>query len=54
MPGPGGRIGHAELEVGNSHIMLADEVPEMGHNGPPRRAIRRRACWFTSRMSMPQ
>jgi len=35
MPGPGGRIGHAELEVGNSHIMLADEVPEMGHNGPP-------------------
>ena len=30
MPGPGGRIGHAELEVGNSHIMLADENPSMG------------------------
>ena len=35
MEGPGGRIGHAELEIGNSHIMLADEVPEMGHSGPP-------------------
>ena len=30
MPGPGGRIGHAELEIGNSHIMLADENPSMG------------------------
>ena len=34
MPGPGGRIGHAELEVGNSHIMLADENPAMGYRGP--------------------
>jgi len=35
MPGPGDRIGHAELKIGNSHIMLADEFPEMGHHGPP-------------------
>jgi PhnB protein len=35
MPGPGGRIGHAELKIGNSHIMLADEFPEMGHASPP-------------------
>jgi len=31
MPGPDGRIGHAELSIGGSHIMLADEHPEMGH-----------------------
>jgi len=35
MPGPGDRIGHAELKIGNSHIMLADEFTEMGHHGPP-------------------
>ena len=34
MPAPGGRIGHAELTVGGSVIMLADEFPEMGHRGP--------------------
>jgi PhnB protein len=31
MPGPDGKIGHAELKIGNSHIMLADETPSMGH-----------------------
>jgi PhnB protein len=34
MPGPGGRIGHAELSIGDSVIMLADEFPEMGVRGP--------------------
>jgi PhnB protein len=34
MPGPDGRIGHAELEIGDSMIMLADESPQMGINGP--------------------
>jgi PhnB protein len=34
MPGPDGRIGHAELKFGDSHIMLADEHPEMGYHGP--------------------
>ncbi len=32
MPGPDGRIGHAELQIGDSRIMLADECPEMGHH----------------------
>ena len=32
--GPGGKIGHAELAVGNGLIMLADEHPEMGARGP--------------------
>ena len=30
MPGPDGKIGHAELKIGNSNIMLADENPSMG------------------------
>jgi PhnB protein len=34
MPGPDGRVGHAELELGDSLIMLADENPEMGARGP--------------------
>jgi PhnB protein len=34
MPGPGGRVGHAELSLGDSVIMLADEFPDMGVRGP--------------------
>lgn len=36
MPGPDGKVGHAELKIGNSHIMLADESPQMGtgHTAP--------------------
>ena len=34
MPGPGGRVGHAELRIGESLIMLADENPEAGVRGP--------------------
>jgi PhnB protein len=30
MNGPGGKIGHAELKIGNSHIMLAEENTSMG------------------------
>ena len=29
-----GRIGHAEIKIGDSPIMLADEHPQMGHVGP--------------------
>ena len=35
MPAPGGKIGHAELELGDSVIMLADEAPEVGALSPP-------------------
>lgn len=34
MGGPDGKIGHAELEVGDSLIMLADEYPDMDIVGP--------------------
>ncbi len=30
MPHPDGRVGHAEIQIGDSTIMLADEFPEMG------------------------
>jgi PhnB protein len=33
----GDRIGHAEIQIGDSHIMLADEFPDMGHLGPKSR-----------------
>jgi PhnB protein len=34
MPGPDGRIAHAEIRLGDSVVMLADEYPEMGHRSP--------------------
>ncbi|HKZ05212.1 MAG TPA: VOC family protein [Methylomirabilota bacterium] len=34
MPGPGGKIGHAEITIGASMIMLADEHPDMGARAP--------------------
>lgn len=30
----GDKIGHAEMQIGNSRIMLADEHPDMGFVGP--------------------
>ena len=34
MPDPSGKIGHAELQIGDSRIMVADEYPEMGFVAP--------------------
>ena len=34
MPGPNGTIGHAEIEIGGSRIMLADEYPDMNFRSP--------------------
>jgi len=33
----GDKIGHAELRIGDSFVMLADEFPDMGHLGPNKR-----------------
>jgi PhnB protein len=34
MPMPDGRVGHAELKIGNSVVMMADEFPERGNKSP--------------------
>lgn len=34
MPDPGGRIMHAEIQIGDSRVMLADEFPEWDARGP--------------------
>ncbi len=34
MPMPDGRVGHAELQVGNARLMLGDEVPDQGCHAP--------------------
>ena len=34
MPKPDGKIGHAEIRIGDSPVMLADETPEMGARSP--------------------
>ena len=33
-PGPGGSIVHAEIKIGDSIVMLADENLELGNRGP--------------------
>ena len=35
MPGPDGKgVGHAELQIGNSRFMLADEFPDLNFRAP--------------------
>ena len=54
MPNPNdGTIGHAEIKIGDSVVMLADEHPQMGYRGPKRWAARRCRCCCTSTTSTP-
>ncbi len=34
MEAPGGKIGHAEIEIGRGLVMLSDEFPDMGTKSP--------------------
>jgi len=35
MPGPGGTVAHAEIEIGDSVVMVEDASPFMGTKAPP-------------------
>ena len=37
MPGPDGKLGHAEVQIGDSRVMLSDEYPAMDFLGPQSR-----------------
>jgi PhnB protein len=34
MPGPGGKLMHAQIQIGSSMVMLADDFPDWGSLGP--------------------
>jgi len=33
-PGPNGKLMHAEIQIGNSHVYLGEEFPDMGCKSP--------------------
>jgi PhnB protein len=35
VPGPGGSVAHAEVEIGDSVLMIEDASPQMGTKAPP-------------------
>jgi len=44
LSGPDGAVMHAEIQIGNSILMLADENPAMGARAAPKRLAGRRSA----------
>jgi PhnB protein len=38
-PGPGGTVAHAEIQIGDSVVIIEDESPEQGSKAPPPGAV---------------
>jgi uncharacterized glyoxalase superfamily protein PhnB len=51
---PGGKVGHAELRLGDRRLCVADEFPDEGQVARLRKCVRRSVWCCTSTMSMPQ
>ena len=47
-PGPGGTISHAEIQIGDSVVILEDEFPERGTKAPPADGL---SLFFASAMA---
>jgi PhnB protein len=48
MPTPDGKIGHAEIKIGDSHVMLADENPRWAIAAHASSGVRRFRSWSMS------
>jgi uncharacterized glyoxalase superfamily protein PhnB len=35
LPGPGGAVAHAEIQIGDSVVIVEDESPQRGTKAPP-------------------
>ena len=51
MKEPSGRVAHAEIEIGDSCVMMADENPSIKAYSASIMAVRRLACRFTSKIA---
>jgi PhnB protein len=45
-PGPGGTVAHAEIQIGDSVVIVEDEVPERGTEAPPPGGVAGSPSWL--------
>jgi PhnB protein len=45
-PGPGGTIAHAEIQIGDSVVIIEDESPQRGTKAPPPGGVAGSPSWL--------